>query len=49
MQNLSRTALKELKKRYLNVLKKCFLLNMMVFSCVTLSSPVLAETKTTGA
>ncbi len=44
MQHLSRTALKELKKRYLNVLKKCFLANLMAFSCVTLSSPVLAET-----
>ncbi len=42
MQNLSRTALKELKKRYLNILKKCFLANLMAFLCVTLATPATA-------
>ena len=40
MQNLSRTALKELKKRYLNVLKKCLLANLGI---ILLSAPVMAE------
>ena len=48
MQNLSRTALKELKKRYLNVLKKCFLLNMMMLGVITLSTIAKAETTETS-
>ena len=32
MTNYSRTTLRELKKRYLNVLKKCLLANLMAFS-----------------
>ncbi len=32
MSCYSRTTLRELKKRYLNILKKCFLANLMVFS-----------------
>ncbi len=43
MSYYSRTALRELKKRYLNILKKCFLLNLMAFSFVL---AVQAETIT---
>ncbi len=32
MTNYSRTTLRELKKRYLNILKKCLLANLMAFS-----------------
>ncbi len=40
MTNYSRTTLRELKKRYLNILKKCLLANLMAFSfCL----PVMAE------
>ena len=45
MSYFSRTTLRELKKRYLNVLKKCFLLNIISFSCVSFSFPVLAESE----
>ena len=45
MSHFSRTTLRELKKRYLNVLKKCFLLNIIAFSCVSFSFPVLAESE----
>ena len=45
--NMSRTTIKELKKRYLNILKKCFLLNMMAFCCVSLSTQALGETTLT--
>ena len=38
MTNYSRTTLRELKKRYLNVLKKCFLLNL---GLIFLSTPVM--------
>ena len=41
MSYYSRTALRELKKRYLNILKKCFLANLMAFSFIL---PVQAET-----
>ncbi len=41
MSYYSRTALRELKKRYLNILKKCFLANLMAFSFVL---PLQAET-----
>ncbi|MBR6729971.1 MAG: hypothetical protein IKL90_01325 [Alphaproteobacteria bacterium] len=34
MSYYSRTALRELKKRYLNILKKCFLANLMAFSFI---------------
>ena len=34
MTNYSRTTLRELKKRYLNILKKCLLANLMAFSFV---------------
>ena len=43
MTNYSRTTLSELKKRYLNVLKKCLLANLMAFSFVM---PSMAETIT---
>ena len=42
MKNISRTTLRELKKRYLNVLKKCFLANLMAFGMVTLATPATA-------
>ena len=42
MRNISRTTLRELKKRYLNILKKCFLANLMAFGMVTLSTPATA-------
>ncbi len=43
MFHSSRTTLKELKKRYLNILKKCLLANLMAFSfCL----PAMAETIT---
>ena len=45
MSYFSRTTLRELKKRYLNVLKKCFLLNIIAFSYVSFSFPVLAESE----
>ena len=41
MTNYSRTTLRELKKRYLNILKKCLLANLLAFSFVL---PVQAET-----
>ena len=41
MSYYSRTALRELKKRYLNILKKCFLANLMAFSFIL---PLRAET-----
>ena len=34
MTNYSRTTLRELKKRYLNILKKCLLANLLAFSFV---------------
>ena len=40
MTNYSRTTLRELKKRYLNILKKCLLANLMAFSFVL---PSMAE------
>ena len=40
MFHSSRTTLRELKKRYLNILKKCLLANLMAFSFVL---PVMAE------
>ncbi|MBR6730938.1 MAG: hypothetical protein IKL90_06340, partial [Alphaproteobacteria bacterium] len=40
MTNYSRTTLRELKKRYLNVLKKCLLANLLAFSFVL---PSMAE------
>ena len=40
MTNYSRTTLRELKKRYLNILKKCLLANLMAFSFVL---PSVAE------
>ena len=43
MSYYSRTALRELKKRYLNILKKCFLANLMAFSVCL---PSMAETIT---
>ena len=43
MTNYSRTTLRELKKRYLNILKKCLLANLLVFSFVL---PSMAETVT---
>ena len=43
MTHFSKTTLRELKKRYLNVLKKCFLANLMAFGMVTLSTPAMAE------
>ncbi len=46
MMHYSRTTLRELKKRYLNVLKKCFLANLMAFGVITLSTPATAETIT---
>ena len=46
MTNYSRTTLRELKKRYLNVLKKCLLANLMAFSFVL---PSMAETVTNPA
>ena len=42
MTNYSRTTLRELKKRYLNILKKCLLANLMAFSFVL---PSMAETE----
>ena len=41
MTNYSRTTLRELKKRYLNILKKCLLANLMAFM---ISFPSMAET-----
>ncbi|MBO7244498.1 MAG: hypothetical protein J6V53_04365, partial [Alphaproteobacteria bacterium] len=41
MTNYSRTTLRELKKRYLNILKKCLLTNLLAFSFVL---PSMAET-----
>ncbi|MBO7244480.1 MAG: autotransporter domain-containing protein, partial [Alphaproteobacteria bacterium] len=41
MSHYSKTTLRELKKRYLNILKKCFLANLMAFSFIL---PVQAET-----
>ena len=38
MSNYSKTTLRELKKRYLNILKKCFLLNLVVSVSLTFSS-----------
>ena len=35
MFHSSRTTLRELKKRYLNILKKCFLINMGLLLCTT--------------
>ena len=46
MTNYSRTTLRELKKRYLNILKKCLLANLMAFSFVL---PSMAETVTNPA
>ena len=46
MTNYSRTTLRELKKRYLNILKKCLLANLMAFSFVL---PSVAETVTNPA
>ena len=43
MKHYSRTAIKELRKRYLTVLKKCFLLNM---GMILFSTPTLAATET---
>ncbi len=43
MFHSSRTTLKELKKRYLNILKKCLLANLMMFSMVVLSSPAISS------
>ena len=40
MTNYSRTTLRELKKRYLNILKKCLLANLLAFSFVL---PSMAE------
>ena len=40
MTNYSRTTLRELKKRYLNILKKCLLANLLAFS---LALPSMAE------
>ena len=40
MTNYSRTTLRELKKRYLNILKKCLLANLMAFS---FALPSMAE------
>ena len=40
MTTFSRTALRELKKRYLNVLKKCLLANL---GLIFLSMPAMAE------
>ena len=44
MTNYSRTTLRELKKRYLNILKKCFLANLMAFM---VSVPVWASSTAT--
>ncbi|MBR6730117.1 MAG: hypothetical protein IKL90_02080, partial [Alphaproteobacteria bacterium] len=46
MTNYSRTTLRELKKRYLNILKKCLLANLLAFSFVL---PSMAETVTNPA
>ena len=46
MFHSSRTTLKELKKRYLNILKKCLLANLMAFS---FALPSVAETVTDPA
>ena len=43
MTNYSRTTLRELKKRYLNILKKCLLANLLAFSFVL---PSMAEPTT---
>ena len=43
MTNYSRTTLRELKKRYLNVLKKCLLANLGI---ILLSTPSMAEPTT---
>ena len=42
MTNYSRTTLRELKKRYLNILKKCLLANL---GLILLSTPSIAETE----
>ena len=42
MFHSSRTTLRALKKRYLNILKKCLLANLMAF---TISIPAMAETE----
>ncbi len=42
MKHLSKTTLRELKKRYLNILKKCFLANLVL---IFLSEPSLAGMK----
>ncbi len=44
----SRTALKELKKRYMLILKKCLLLNMMLGVLTVSSGAVADETSTEG-
>ena len=44
MTNYSRTTLRELKKRYLNILKKCLLANLMAFM---VSVPVWASSTAT--
>ncbi|MBQ3034939.1 MAG: hypothetical protein IJD25_02675, partial [Alphaproteobacteria bacterium] len=43
MTNYSRTTLRELKKRYLNILKKCLLANLGI---ILLSTPSMAEPTT---
>ena len=47
MQNLSIITPVGTKKRYLNVLKKCFLLNIMMLGVITLSTIAKAETAET--
>ena len=43
MSHYSKTTLRELKKRYLNILKKCLLLNLMAFM---VSMPAVSGTAT---
>ena len=48
MMRYSRTTLKELKRRYALILKKCFLLNMMLGVLAFASSAIAEETSTEG-
>ena len=43
MFHSSRTTLRELKKRYLNILKKCLLANLMAFSLFAIANTSFAE------